>query len=205
MNWFERKSSKPQGHERAAIAHRVTQDLARAENLAVMVAKSRASSVVDVVDLLAGMYIYDWERLGRYWSEPEQIESFLQNMCQISPQRWHHWMETYDRKQHDERKAGLQRILRSRTRGKGDAPEAAPIYSSELASVLRSAAEMAPHHDQVDGRSIPILTCECVLLCIARINESELAHRLKASGLDLGNLEKDARFPKHAPLKGGAE
>src|SRR6202451_251364 len=45
------------------VAHRLTKDLARAEGLAAMLAHSCAASAVEVADLLAGMYIYDWERL----------------------------------------------------------------------------------------------------------------------------------------------
>jgi len=39
-----------------------------------------------------------------------------------------------------------------------------------------------------------------VLLCIAKNAESEISHRLLASGLDVLKLERNARFPKHAPL-----
>ena len=50
----------------STIEHRLTKDLSRAETLATMLAQSRAGRVVEVADLLAGMYIYDWERLSKY-------------------------------------------------------------------------------------------------------------------------------------------
>ena len=46
------------------IEHRLTKDLSRAETLATMLAQSRAARVIEVADLLAAMYIYDWERLS---------------------------------------------------------------------------------------------------------------------------------------------
>jgi hypothetical protein len=52
----------------------------------------------------------------------------------------------------------------------------------------------------VEGRMIPILTCECVLLAIAKRTDSEIGHRLVAAGLNVGELEQAARNPRHAPL-----
>jgi len=145
------------------------------------------------------MYLYDWERLGKYWEGEELVEPFLQHICRISPQRWHHWMELYDRKRNEKEKTWAQRILGPLTESReiDDAPLARSI---ELQSVLKKAEEIAPHHDSLEGRTLPILTCECILLCIAKNAESEIAHRLVASGLDVLKLERDARFPKRAPL-----
>lgn len=207
MNPFRRKGdgsprsgeSTPGGGIDGRLSHRLTQDLARAEGLATMLAKSRAASAIEVADLLAGMYLYDWERLGKYWDSEEQVELFLQHICRISPQRWHRWMELYDRKRTEEQKTWAQRILgplKKKSRA-GDAPLE---RSTELQTIFRKAEEIAPHHDRSEGRTIPILTCECVLLCIAKNAESEISHRLVASGLDVLKLERDARFPKHAPL-----
>jgi hypothetical protein len=189
----------PDGGTRARVTQRLTQDLARAEGLATMLAKSRAASAIEVADLLAGMFLYDWERLGKYWDGEEQVEVFLQHICRISPQRWHQWIELYDRKRNQREKNWAQRILEplKKVQETGDAPLARSI---ELQFVLKNAEEIAPHHDRLDGRTLPILTCECVLLCIAKNTESEIAHRLVASGLDVLALERDARFPKHAPL-----
>src|SRR5271155_5670900 len=121
MKWFgskdgdakvRRKSSPAAGQAAAILSHHVTQDLARSETLALMLAESRASNSLEVSDLLAGMYIYGWERLPKYWEEAEQAEEFLQQVCRISPQRWHSWMEKYDRKRYAETSTRIQRIFR---------------------------------------------------------------------------------------------
>ncbi|MGB0035331.1 MAG: hypothetical protein WBP79_07650 [Candidatus Acidiferrales bacterium] len=183
----------------AAVTHRLTQDLARVEGLAMMLAKSRAASAVEVADLLAGMYIYEWDRLAKYWEDEEQVEAFLQQICQISPQRWHHWIEIYNQKRQSEETKRARRFFRSsKKEAKQDGKPLA--RSMELQSILKKAEQVAPHHDQFEGRTIPILTCECVLLCIAKNTESEIGHRLVASGLDVPALERDARFPRHGPL-----
>jgi hypothetical protein len=202
-----RKSDKgPQGDaaqtsartDAVTVSHRLTKDLARAESLAEMLAHSRAANAVEVADLLAGMYIYDWERLSKYWPEQDGIETFLQQICRISPQRWHHWIEFYDQQRRgDERQANWPWPRPGKTPSTDGQTLA---RSSELLALLKSAEEIAPAYDQLEGRSIPILTCECVLLAIAKRTDSEIGHRLVASGLNVAELEQAARNPRHAPL-----
>ncbi len=182
----------------ATAAHRFTKDLARAEQLATMLAHSRAAGAVEVADLLAGMYIYDWERLSQYWPERDAIEEYLQQICRISPQRWHRWIQFYDQQRRNDENHGKWRWLRPGTVPDQDGKPLA--RSAELTSLLQSAAEIAPAHDSVEGSSIPILTCECVLFAIAQRTDSEIGHRLVASGLNVVKLEQAARNPRHAPL-----
>jgi hypothetical protein len=180
------------------VAHRLTKDLSRAESLAEMLAHSRAASAVEVADLLAGMYIYDWERLSKYWPEQDAIEEYLQQICRISPQRWHYWIEFYDQQRRGHEKPANWQWPRPAKNPEGDGKPLA--RSGELTALLKSAEEIAPAHDVLDGRNIPILTCECVLLAIAKRTDSEIGHRLVASGLNIGELEQAARNPRHAPL-----
>jgi hypothetical protein len=77
--------------------------------------------------------------------------------------------------------------------------EAPLSNSAELQAVLQHAELLAPGRDMVEGRAIPILTCECVLLAIAKTKDSEIGHRLLATGLNVTNLEQSARNPKPAP------
>jgi hypothetical protein len=178
-------------------SRRFTQDLARAEKLASMLAHSRAAQAVEIADLLAGMYIYDWERLSKYWEQQDAIEEYLQQICRISPQRWHHWIQFYDgQRRASEKQDKWNWLIRTRS-----ATEEQPLgRSAELESLLKTAEEIAPAHDVVDDRTIPILTCECVLLAIAQRTDSEIGHRLIASGLNVIELEQAARNPRHTPL-----
>jgi hypothetical protein len=185
------------------VTHRLTKDLARAECLARMLAASRASAVVEVADYLAGMYIYEWERLSKYWQQQEEVEGFLQRICQISPQRWHQWIEFYDHERREEdRQKPRMRFGSTKDQKAGGKT---PIASRELNSILRKAEEIAPHHDSYEGRSIPILTSECVLLAIAKNEGSAISQTLRETGLDVASLEQSARNPKHAPLQGNNE
>jgi hypothetical protein len=182
----------------STIEHRLTKDLSRAETLAIMLAQSRAGRVVEVADLLAGMYIYDWERLSKYWEDQDNIEQYLQQICRISPQRWHSWIQFYDQQRHGEQQPGPWKWLRPSKIVKTVSKYLAP--SAELRAIFQRAEEVAPAHDLVEDRMIPILTCECVLLAMAQKTDSEIGHRLISSGIDLSGLEQDARNPRHAPL-----
>jgi hypothetical protein len=213
MKLFGRKpSGAPPGSAQPAqatswnegeVTHRLTKDLARAESLARMLAASRASAVVEVADYLAGMYIYEWELLSKYWEEREEIEGFLQRICQISPQRWHQWIEFYDRERRAEGGHRVGRLFGSTKNPKN--AEAAPAASRELNSVLQRAEAIAPHHDSYEGRFIPILTSESVLLAIVKNEGSAISQTLRDTGLDVARLEQAARNPKHAPLQGNIE
>jgi hypothetical protein len=196
------ESSRSNGSRKLApeqtIEHRLTRDLSRAETLATMLAQSRAARVVEVADLLAAMYIYDWEQLSKYWEDQDRIEEYLQQICRISPQRWHHWIQFYDQQRQDGNKAGPWKWLRPSKILVNVNKNLAP--SAELRAIFQSAAEIAPAHDLVEDRMVPILTCACVLLAMARKTDSEIGHRLISSGIDLHSLEQAARNPRHAPL-----
>lgn len=184
----------------ASATHRVTLELSRAQSFAAMLANSRSSQVIEVSDLLAGMYICNWDRLSLYWHEEdrEEIENFLRGICRISPQRWHSWIELYDGMR---RKGERWRLLRPLEKLKKLAvPETALRPSAALASVLKHAEEIAPSRDSVGDSKIPILTSECVLLCIVRSFGSEITRKLAGTGLDASRLERDALFPRRAPL-----
>jgi len=182
-----------------APSRRLTLDLARAETLASMLATSRASQVIEVSDLLAGMYICNWDRLSVYSEQEnrEEVENFLRGICRISPERWHSWIEIYD----DSRRTGERRQAWGPLRKlkKVAPPEPALRPSAALAAVLKHAEELAPSRDSVGEGNLPILTTDCVLLCIVQSFGSEVSRKLAATGLDVGRLELNALFPRRGP------
>jgi hypothetical protein len=194
----------PDGTENFRAERRFTVGLARAEQLALMLAHSRAARFVEVADMLAGMYIYEWDRLSRFWEDRGDVEELLRRICSISPQRWHHWIELYDKQRHEEEKeltSPVRRLGRGSKSLDGDTldQEGKLPRSVELERLLESAGEISPFRDDLDGRAIPVLTAECVLLCIARNAESDVSRNLRETGLDLAALERAARDPRRAP------
>jgi hypothetical protein len=189
-------AQRPAGNQVPA-SHRLTLELQRVEKFAAMLAHSRASQVIEVSDYLAGMYICNWEHLAEYWADRDrdEVEDLLRNICQISPQRWQAWMELYERQQR-ESKAPRWNLLRLRK----DKSREAPLESSDaLATVLKEAEQIAPAYDRSEGRSLPILNTECVLLCMARNLGSEISRKLVLSGLDIARLEREVLLPRRRP------
>lgn len=198
-------SAQPHGvAESPRPERRLTVGLARAAQLATMVARSRAAAHVEVSDMLAGMYIYEWERLASFWPDREAIEDFLRRICSVSPQRWNHLIEKYDKQRREERAEASSPWRRLMQRARPTAHEKEPDhdslpYSLELERILRSAAEISPFRDDLGERPIPVLTSECVLVCIACNDDSVLGPNLRATGLDLPALERAARDPRRVP------
>jgi hypothetical protein len=200
MKLFNRKAAGSEGIKAAAVvSHRLTLDLLRADSLATMLANSRASRVVEIADLLAGMYIYGWDRLSRYWESDDQdrVEELLRKMCRISPERWNYWIQLYDKQRRDggNRVRSLPFLRRLQKDSKTEVPFR---RSAELLALFEQAEEVAPFRDTSDGRNIPILTTECVLLCIVRNQKSEISRKLASSGLNVPQLERDALSPRRA-------
>ena len=200
-----RKSAKAVGagaeSTGGAVTHRFTLDLSRAHGLAVMLASSRASEFIEIPDLLAGMYIYEWDRLSEYWPEEnrDDIEGLLRDMCRISPQRWNHWIRFYDaQKKKSEPRSQWQRLTALRKKSE---EVNAPRHSAALRLLFDVAGLISPFRDKVDGRDIPILTIESVLLCIAQTPGSEIAKKLRETGLDVARVEKAALSRKRSPLR----
>ncbi len=217
MKLLRRKGDKsPGGKPRSAgaeetdplVTHRLTMSLTRAQKLAFMLANSRAARAVEVADLLGGMYLYDWDRLSKYWpvAMHDATESLLRRICRISPQRWHYWIELYD----SQRQAGgrlrswraLQRLALMR---KEEPATKKPLpNSAALRAIIEHAERLAPFRDFVGERRIPVLTTECVLLCIVRnsiSSGSELSRKLLETGLDIVKLERAALAPSRPPLR----
>ena len=201
----DRGATQRSCHDEAKLAgdsRRITLSLSHAGRFAAMLARSRASAVIEVSDVLAGMYISDWEHLSQYWEDEdlEHVEELLRRFCQISPQRWDTWIGLYNqefRGGRSEKPLRGKKLETGRTiRGTGEPLE----KSVALEDVLRQAEQMAPYHDRDGDRRLPILTTEAVLLCIARSYGTEISRKLALSGIDTVRLEKDALFPRRAPL-----
>ncbi len=164
-----------------------------------MLAHSRASQVVEISDLVAGMYLYDWDRLAKYWDyeDHEKVEKLLKTICRISPERWNYWIQFYDSKRRggEKRLSSLPLLRRFQ---KEEVPDPAPGHSADLIAVLKLAEAIAPFRGMSGGLNLPILTSECVLLCIVRSRGSEISRRLAASGIKVAELERDALSSRRA-------
>lgn len=190
--------------EAEATPRRLTRDLLRAFELAVMLAHSRASETIEVADLLGGMYINNWEQLKRFWPDPHEAEKTMRKLCEFSPPRWNYWIKSYNETRDDRpsKKWFGVPIPPMRRGGKDPGIFFGKDFdlSEQLRQALRAADKIAPYSDRVGARTIPIVSADCVLLCMVKNTTSDVARKLLATGIDLRALEKAARFPKHAPI-----
>lgn len=182
------------------LSLRLTKELDRSIHLAAMLAKSRALDSISVADFLAAMYLNHWDALERYWDESEEIEKYLVSLCHVSPQRWHKWLLEYEADRRDGERQRRGKFALRRSRREMDAPRNELGLSRELESVLGRAGRITPGRERRGSTTIPILTSECILLAMARDDNSEVGRRLVSTGLDLQKLERAAKDPKRAPI-----
>lgn len=192
----------------SAVSHRLTLDLSRAMELAAMLASSRASQFIEITDLLAGLYIYEWDRLAAYWPEEnrEHVEEMLRETCQISPQRWNYWITVYD----SERKEAEPQPRWTPFAKPKQQPRrvASPVPSTTLRAAFDAAEWVSPFRDGGgngksgrDAAGIAVVTTECLMLCVAKYTSSEVGKKLVHSGLDIEQLERAVLDPKRSPLR----
>ena len=183
----------------------MTRDLLRAFELAVMLTHSRASETIEVADLLGAMYIDNWDHMKRFWPDPHEAEKTMRKMCEFSPPRWDYWIKTYNETRDDQPRKkwfGVPIPPMRRAGGKDPGLFFGKDFelSEQLRAALKAADKIAPYQDRVGERTIPIVSSDCVLLCLVKNTTSDVARKLLATGIDLRALEKAARFPKYAPI-----
>ena len=148
---------------------RLTRDLMRAFELAIMLTHSRASETIEVADLLGAMYIDNWEHLKKYWPEPREAEKALRKLCEFSPQRWNYWIKTYHETRDDRPSKKWFGVPIPPMRRAGS--ESTIFFgkdfdlSEQLRAALTAADKIAPYQDRVGDKTIPIVSSDCVLLC----------------------------------------
>lgn len=192
-----------------SASHRLTLDLSRAMDLAAMLASSRASQFIEITDVLAGLYIYEWDRLAGYWPEEnrDHVEEMLREICQISPQRWNYWITLYDS---ERKEAEPQPRWKHFGKAKQQTVRSSlPVPSTTLRAVFEAAEWLTPFRDLGVGEdkkahesdAVPVITTECMMLCMARYTSSEVGKKLMHSGLDIDQLERAVLDPRRSPLR----
>jgi hypothetical protein len=201
--------NRANGAPRDKVTHRVTLDLSRAQDLAAMLASSRASRFIEITDLLAGLYLYEWDRLAAYWPEEnrEDVEKLMGEICRISPQRWNYWIQLYDTRRKESQPKPAWKRLAKLTNGNKEAP--APVPSARLENLFHIAEKISPFRDPrsnpekgaTNADALPVLTSECILLCIAKFMSTDAGKKLHQSGLIIEKLERAVIDPKRSPLR----
>ena len=165
-----------------------------------MLAYDRDELVIDVADVLAGIYINSLERIGKYWSDAEAIEIFVEEHCGINPQRWDHWIMHFDqvyrspKKSFNRARIGMRGLRRKPRSFVGVGFKQSP----DLLAVYKIAEAMAISRSDMFGEKLPLVTLESFLLATSK-HSSPVGKHLVESGIDLAKLKRDVRHPKWPP------
>lgn len=180
--------------------HYAVRELLQADSYAFMLAHDRGERVIHVADVLAGMYINSFEKIVKYWSDPEAVEIFIEEHCGINPQRWDYWIMHFDqvyghaKKKFDRLRIGMRGLRRKPRSFVGVAFQQSP----DLLAVYKIAEDMATSRSDRLGEKLPVVTLESFLLATAK-HAAPIGKHLVESGIDLAMLERDVRHPKRPP------
>jgi hypothetical protein len=199
--------SKPQ-EDFAFVTHEDTRDLRWAKTFASLIAFTNLRDELHVSDLLAGIYVANWERVSEFWAHARQFEDLVAEHCDWSEPRWLTW-QRWEHESMNERE-GFRFPLTLWFRGKklGKRRFFGTMFraSQEWKQVFESAEHMTPHTvvspaPWLKGRVMPLLTPEVMILALTRTEGISIGDRLRKSGLMIEKLEEAAMRPIQSPEK----
>ena len=129
-----------------------------------MNAEDRGSHIVDVSDLLAGIFIADQERVVKYWPEWESLEQFAIESIGIKDPPWFYWLRFVD-------------ALMNPSDGVIGKPMKSSARVMEIYAMMHRLSNKATSKD--------------VLYILATSRKFGFAKRLKNSGLNLDLIKHD--------------
>lgn len=165
-----------------------------------MLAHDRDEHVIDVADVLAGIYINSLEKIAKYWPDQESVEDFVEEHCRINPQRWDYWIEHFDQMFRRPKKSfGRIQIRVPALRRKPRSFVGIGFQQSpDLLSAYKFAEGMATSRSDRFGEQLPVVTLESFLLAVVK-QSAPISQHLRESGLNLTKLEEDVSHPKRPP------
>jgi len=172
------------------IRHAESRHLRMAKTISMVIAHAKRQKELQLRDLIAGIYVANFERILRFWPDAATFEDFVAEHCDWSEHRLATWDRWNYELQHPPRTISFPftnwfcQIRRKHTfTGKMFS------MSYELKRVYSTAEELSPNKVTSFGRIVPLITPELFLVATVRTEGIELAARLKDSGIELGTLE----------------
>lgn len=170
--------------------------------IALVIAHAKQEKEIHLRDLIAGIYVANFERILRFWPDSAIFEDFVAEHCDWSEHRlltWGRW--TYEI-QHPPRTISIPFTSRFfQIRRKHTLAGKMFGLSDELKRVYSTAEEISPNKVTSSGHLLPLITPELFLIATVRTEGVELGSRLKESGIDLGRLEHAATDQLKRPEK----
>ena len=176
------------------VTHMDTRHLRWATSFAAVIAFSKRRDELVPSDLLAGIYVANWERVFEFWPQPQTFEDFVAQHCDWSEPRWMTWRRFQDeeRRAVPESRFRLRLLFRGRPLGKRRLSGSRFKQSSDWKLLFEAGEKLAPYTASCCGRVLPLLTPEIMLLAFARTEGIALHKPLQESGLMVDKLEEAA-------------
>ena len=186
------------------IRHFESRHLRTASAISMVIAHAKQRKEIQLRDLIAGIYVANFERILRFWPDAATFEDFVVEHCDWSEHR----LSTCDRwnyeSQHPPRK--IIPIPFSpwffHMRRKNTFAGKMFSRSDDLKRVYATAEEISPNKvAHAVGVIVPLITPELFLVATARTDGIEFGTRLRDSGINLLLLEQVALQPLQQPDK----
>lgn len=178
---------------RPPISHAESRHLRMAKTMSMVIAHAKQQKEIQLRDLIAGIYVANFERIVRFWPDTATFEDFIAEHCDWSEHRlltWHRW--NYEL-QHPPRTISIPftarffQIPRKHT-------FAGKVFSlsDELKRVYSTAEQLSVNRVTSFGCAVPLITPELFLVATVRSEGIYLAAPIRDSGIELNTLERIA-------------
>jgi hypothetical protein len=174
------------------VHHAVSRHLRMAQGISYFIAHTKQQKDIQLCDLLAGIYVANFERILRFWPNAATLEDFIAEHCDWSEHRLITWDRWNDQRQHPPRTISIPFTARFfQTLRKPTFNAKMLGFSDDLKRVYSTAEQLSPNRVTFGG-IVPLITPELFLFSTLRTEGIELAARLKDSGIELRALEQVA-------------
>jgi hypothetical protein len=147
-------------------------------------------------DLIAGVYVANFERVAGFWPRPDLLEDFVAEKCDWSEPRWLTWQRWEDEIRHATRHFYIPFTSSYLTiRTKWSKRRFVGHYfkgSHEWKKLFDLGERLTPYRADFHGRNLPLLTPEVMLLAVIRADDLPLGEALLESGVIVNKVEEAA-------------
>jgi hypothetical protein len=175
------------------VTHCDTRHLRWATVFAQLIAFCKSRDELVPSDLLAGIYVANWERVSKFWSRPELFEDFVAEFCDWDEPRWLTWQRWQDESRRAPRRSRFYFTIRGKRWGKPHLFGSMFKLSPEWKRIFETGERLTPYRAPHRGRILPLLTPEIMLLAVVRTEGIPIVKHLQNTDLMLDKLEEAAK------------
>ena len=175
------------------ITHVDTRHLRWARTFASLIAFTHQRDELRPPDLIAGIYVANFERVAGFWPRPDLFEDFVAEKCNWSEPRWLTWQRWEFEFRHAPRNLGVPFTswfvtLPRKSRFVGRRFK----LSDDWKKLFALGEHITAYRGDFQGRSLPLLTPEVMLLATIRSQQLPIAKALLESRVIVDKVEEAA-------------